>query len=402
MSQTRFLWIAYSGLGVAMAVLILLNPNHFKSIDSAYYLQSATNLLAGRGYVVHENGQLVWNGTFPFGYSALISVVSDLTGLPALIASKLVNYLAIGVSGYLWTRRLGVPQALWLLSIWALGGFLKIAVYTWSETVFLVLLAEWVWYLHLFLRNPVASRAFILFLIGYALFLIRYIGGFVFGLTGILTILVSLLPDRIRTQLGITQTRSITLNLLISLAAGVLSMSAYFWMNRQLSGSFFGGERFVSTESALELTKIFGWAMLNECLLIRDFVPADSNKLAWIGLCIQLLLFSIVYGQQHRHRLPDGKGPAITLLIWLFLFTAGIYLLVLFSFRTSSPFSNPNLRLMAPFTFCFLWAGGLWIGTWTTHWQKKLFPYWLLLLLCSWLQLLPQTDLSQKISLLWY
>lgn len=399
MSQTRFLWTGYFALGVIMAGLVLINPNHFTSIDSGYYLQSATNLLAGRGYVIQENGQLTWNGTFPIGYSALIAAVSGLAGLPVLVASKLVNYLAIGVSISCWTKRVGSTQAVWLLGIWGLGSFLKIAVYSWSETVFLVLLAEWVWCLHQLLRKPITSRALTLYLIGSGLFLTRYAGGFVFGLTGVLAILAWLSPGWLKANFGIIQQRLLALKLVIISAAGLVSMLAYFWMNQQVSGSYFGGERFVSTESPIGLARIFSWAILNECLLIRDFVPEGANKLAWFGMIIQLVLFGVLYRQLLRNHFSDGKLPVITLLIWLFALTAVFYLFVLLTVRVFSPFSNPNFRLMAPFTFCLLLALSLWIFEWPMHKQRLLRPWGLLL--CSWLQLVPETNLIPKLEQIW-
>ncbi|QMW04561.1 hypothetical protein [Spirosoma foliorum] len=400
MSQRHFLLATYGSLGAVMASLILLNPNRFTSIDSGYYLQSAANLLAGRGYVITEEGELIWNGIFPIGYSALIAIVSSLTGLPILVASKLVNFAAIGTYGYCWTRRLAIAQAVWVLSIWALGSFLKIAVYTWSETVFLVLLAEWVWAFHQFLLKPIVSRVLVLSLIGYSLFLIRYVGGFVFGITGLLAMLLRFFPRQTQPRLGSLPARSISPKLLLITLIGLSGLSVYFWINQQLSGSYFGGERFVSTESAFELTRIFAWALLNECLLIRDFAPTDSTKLAWVGLAIQVILFSTAYRKLRRNQLPNEKAPQLNRLSGLFILTACLYLLTLFSLRTMSPFSNPNLRLMAPFTFCFLMASLLWIGQWPVRWQKNLLPYWLALLACSWLQLLPQADLLHKISLL--
>ena len=401
MSQSRLLWIGHIALVAILTGLIVLNPNRFTSIDSGYYLQSATSLLAGRGYVIQENDPFVWNGTFPIGYSALIAFVSGLTGFPVLVASKVVNFIVIGVSGYRWVRRLGSDRAFWVLSIWMLGGFLKIAAYTWSETVFLVLLAEWVWHLHQFLMKPNTGRTFTLFLIGYGLFLTRYVGGFVFGLTSVLAIPIGLLPNWFSAQSGLIITRLASRNLSIISLAGLACMSAYLGMNHQFSGSFFGGERFVPTESTSELAKMFGLAILNELLLIRDFGSLGSNKLAWFGIGIQFLLLTASYRQLRQYQLPEEKPPIISSLVWSFILTGGSYLTVLFTLRIFSPFSSPNLRLMAPFTFCLLMAACLWIGKWPISWQQHLRTYWVLLLLFSWLQLLPQSDISQLISQVW-
>ncbi|GAB4021704.1 hypothetical protein GCM10028808_67390 [Spirosoma migulaei] len=401
MSQARVLWTGYCILGIAMAILVGLNPNHFTSVDSGYYLQSATNLLAGHGYVVQENGQLIWNSTFPIGYSVLIASVSGLAGLPVLIASKLVNYIAIGLSSYGWVRRLGVSRASWLLAIWGIGSFLKIAVYSWSETVFLVLLAEWIWCLHQFLLKPVTSRSFSLFLIGLSLFLTRYAGGYVVGLTSSLALIVWLFPDVVQIHLDVIQPRSVALTLMAISTAGVVSMVVYFGINQHLSGSFFGGDRFLPTESTSELLKIFGWAVLNECLFIRDFSQVGPNQLAWIGLGVQLVLLGAMHRQLRRNKLSGTKPLVVTSLIRLILFTASSYLLVLFMLRTLSPFSDPNFRLMAPFTFCLLFAISIGIGELPQKQQRMLRVWGLLLLPCSWLQLLPEANLLLKLSQIW-
>ena len=67
-----WLWLIQSTLVLALA---WINPNHFTTIDSGYYLAAAQNLLDGRGYVVREEGRLVWNGTFPLGYPVAIALV---------------------------------------------------------------------------------------------------------------------------------------------------------------------------------------------------------------------------------------------------------------------------------------------------------------------------------------
>ncbi|WP_288424880.1 hypothetical protein [uncultured Spirosoma sp.] len=137
--QLTLLLLVTGGLILGLCVV---NPNRFTTVDSGYYLQSATNLLNGQGYVISNNGQLAWNGIFPIGYSILIALSSFLTNLSVLWASKLVNVLAVSLSAIAWQYRIGTIRTLWLLSVWWLGGFLKILVSTWSETVFLVVLAE--------------------------------------------------------------------------------------------------------------------------------------------------------------------------------------------------------------------------------------------------------------------
>lgn len=387
--------------GVMLLALVCINPNRFTSIDSGYYLESAANLVAGNGYVIRQNGLLVWNGTFPIGYPALIATLSGLTGLSVLSASKLVNYAAFCLSGLAWKRRLGSQRSIWFLSVWYLSGFLKILAYSWSETVFLVLLAEWVWQLHGFLRVPATGRMAGLSLTGLALFLVRYVGGYLVGLTVFLTILIRVFPDWSQARSGPFFRALMRRRLLAVSGFGLGSMSFYFWLNQLFSGSFWGGERFLPTESGPALFLLFGQALVNEGLLLRDFIPGEANTLAWLGLGIQLLVLGHFRWRVRHWRHQTASIPRLTLLSWLFLVTGVVYGLTLFSLRVFSPFAGPNFRLMAPFTFCVLLAILHWVGNWPTQWQRFLRPYWQLLLLFSWLQLVPQVDFSRKLEQFW-
>ncbi len=346
---------SWSIIGLFILGLTWVNPNHFTSPDSAYYLGQANQFLAGQG---------IQNSTFPLGYPALLAVGSWLTTLPPLWASKLVNWLFIGILGGLWARRLGTARAGWLLSVWLLGGFLRISTYTWSETVFLVLLVEWVWSIH----TSQSSGKTLLLTMG--LFLVRYVGGFV----GI--VLLVLRPQQLVIALGC-----------------LLLMSLYAGLNYYLTGSPFGGGRFIGPDQAGVLFPLFGLAILNEGLLIRDFIPGEPNGLAWCGLMAQLIIITLAVRQYAK--IPHVGAFALTPLARQFLITGLVYILVLFTLRGISPFAGPNARLMAPATCCLLWAGLLWL-TESPERMRAIRPYWFMLIVASWLQLLPQRDMAGK------
>ncbi|MBD2700382.1 hypothetical protein IC229_07040 [Spirosoma sp. BT702] len=388
---------AFVAICLLLTGLSWIHSTHCTSVDSSYYLQSAANILTGRGYVVNANGQLVWNSTFPMGYPFLIVMIAGLFGIPVLVASKLVNLIALCFFAWVWARRLGISRAFWLLSIWVLGGFLKIAAFTWSETVFLVLLAEWVWALHRLLNVSSLRWAARLMALSLSLFLVRYVGGFVFGLLLLLVLLRQIFPNLfqkryVESHQGLFTSWGTDIAL-----AGFVLMGVYFWINHHFSGTFSGGERFLPTESPGELALLFGRSLLNEFLLIRDFSPSAPNVLAWIGLGLQTILMGVFY-RRHRFLLPRSVMLLRShLLSNLFILTGITYVVVLFTLRTISPFSEPNLRLMAPFSFCLFSAFFLNVGRWPVYWQRRLLPYWLVLLLLSWLQLLPQNNLSSVI-----
>ena len=344
----------------------------------------------------------MWNGTFPICYSALIAAFSSLTGLPVLWASKLVNGVALVLSAGLWLRRIGPVRTIWLLSVWWTGGFLRILAYTWSETLFLVLLAEWVWGLNGFLRTPTLYWAVRLVMLSLGLFLVRYVGGHVVGLMMFLSAAIYLIPRRTQSVLRVSVRRETADALLGMSGLCFAGMGAYGWLNYQLSGSLYGGERFLPTESTGLLMARFAGSIGNELLLIRDFLPTGTNQLAWLGVVIQLIWLWVL--RQRLYRQPSVPAPyqpnlsATITLIRLFVLAGGLYIPVLFGLRLISPFNGPTARLMAPATFCLLTASLLWVGTTDEVWQRKLRPYWVILLICSWLQLIPQVDFNDKLA----
>lgn len=410
MSRSPGVLLLCLGLTTAgLLTLILINPTHFTSVDSGYYLQSAANLIGGRGYIIEEDGRWVWNSTFPIGYSAFIAAGAGLTGLPVLWASKLINLMAVMLSAGLWLRRVGTVRTMWLVSIWWMGGFLRILAYTWSETVFLVLLAEWVWVMSGLLQSATLRRAMWLVLLSLGLFTVRYVGGFVIGFMALLSIAIYLIPSRTESFLGIP-VRPRTAGLLVIISGICLTgIGAYGWLNHQMSGSLWGSERFLPTESMPSLILLFGQSIGNELLVIRDFLPNGDNGPAWVGVVIQLIWLLLLRRRLFpemsiKQTLTLGQSPnsvSVSTLSRLFVLVGGVYVIVLFGLRIVSPFMGPNARLMAPATFCVLMAMLLWVGTTPTEWQRKLRPYWLVLLVCSWLQLLPQVNFSAKMERVW-
>jgi len=116
------IWLLHSAI---ILFLAYINPNHYTTIDSRYYLESAANLLSGDGYTVIENSFHCWNSTFPIGYSLAISIVSILTGTHVPIASKLVNIAASGIWMIYLSHWLG-EKSIMLSCILFFGSFLKL------------------------------------------------------------------------------------------------------------------------------------------------------------------------------------------------------------------------------------------------------------------------------------
>ncbi len=389
------LWLLISGL---IGLLSYVNPTHFVSPDSTYYLSFAGWLvgLDGNQYGHVSEG---WDGTFPLGYPLLIGALAKLTGTSLLVASKLLNILLTGVFLLIWRRRIGARRTIWIGSGLLLGGFLRILTYTWSEWTFLLLLLEWAW----FLSQPtdtepttIAHYRYVakLFLLTMSLFLIRYVGGYVVIVYGILALATYW-------RMGWSVARQRIWPDLVYGFSSVVFMLGYLYLNSRLTASPYGGERFVETsETVGEKLYLIALALVNELLLVRDYIPGEPTLLVWLGLVMQVALFWWLWPRIKRQRdtLPDWL-PVDDQWLRVLLLSAGTYLVILFTMRLFSPFSGPNARLMAPATLPFIVLLAFWISQWSNVLARRQLGYWwTVVLLCSWLQLLPQADFWAKLT----
>ncbi|MBO0948054.1 hypothetical protein [Fibrella forsythiae] len=388
-------WLLISSL---IVWLTYINPTHYLSPDSTYYLSFAGWLvgLDGNQYGHVATG---WDGTFPLGYPLLIGTLAIATGTSLLVASKLLNIVLTGVFLAIWRQRIGARRALWIGSLLVLGSSVRMLTYTWSEWAFLILLLEWSW----FMSQPVepirSGRAQyryvgILLLLTIGLFLLRYVGGYVVIVYGLMA-----LASYRRTGWAVARLRiGADLAYGISMAAFMLG---YFFLNSQLSTSPYGGERFYETDETIwEKVYLMVLAPMNELLLLRDYIPGEPALLVLVGLLAQVALIGWIGSRlkPQRDTLPDWKQ---TDRQWLrvLLFSAGTYLTLLFALRFISPFNGPNARLMAPATVPLLSVAMVWISRWNNVSARRQLGYWwAMFLLCSWLQLLPQVDLWEKLQ----
>ena len=390
------IWLLLAGL---IGGLSYLNPNHFTSPDSTYYLAFAGWLvgLDGNQYGHVSTG---WDGTFPLGYPLLIGLLARGTGLSLLVASKVLNVGLVAVFLFIWRRRLGARRAVWVGSLLLLGGFVRILTYSWSEWAFLILLLEWAWFIGYQNQLPTYATAARLLALTMGLFLLRYVGGYVvivYGLQALWTYARGVYGQSGR---GVMEQRIGPDALYVTVSVAL--MMGYFYLNARLTPSAYGGERFYETAETMgQKFFLIAIAIPNELLLLRDYVVGEPSFLVWLGLLSQVGLF--VWGWQivsgKRDTLPTPIDNEKTMLNWLLL-SAAVYLAILFTMRLFSPFNGPNARLMAPATLPFLWLLAQYISRWTNVISRRQLGFWwAVLLLCSWLQLLPQADLLGKLGL---
>ena len=368
------IWLLQCGLVLA---IVFLNPNHFTTIDSGYYLESATHLLRGEGYTYTEGGQLVWNGVFPPGYPATISLVSLLTGLSVLWASKVVNLVAGGIFLFLVNHWFG-DRAVRIGCVLLLGQFVKLWAHTWSEPLFLVILFSWA---YLFFNS---QRVWLIFILGILLILVRYAGVFIIPLS----LVVAFLDIR-RKEYPNAKSRAL---LGLGWLVGFLS---YLYLNHSLSGHWFGGERFGHQETFVHNLSLFAKGLLNELFLFRDTDFLYPDSLFIVGASLQMLLF-VYAAKTVKVSSTFAQKPTS----YLFL-TAGSYLVFLFLIRSLSPFDPPGYRLLSPFSFLAI-IGLLFLITPRLKNPGTFYRLGVVLLFASWLHLLPQADLEAKLAPVWH
>lgn len=340
-------WLLLLGLVYALLLVatIPLATDMGRTPDSYGYLASAEALVSGQGYT----WQGAWNSTWPIGYPVAIAVTEFILPVSGLWASKLVNLFAIwGLLFFLYReyRERALVPAL------AVGYLLKMATYTWSETLFVACLVVAA---HRFARY-LAEKAPGYLLPAACLFLIRYVGGFL----GILTALVPL----VFRQVPFRRTTGPALVLLVGYAA-------YFGLNSYLGDHVWGGPRFVETEPLPVVIRDSAAGWLNEAVLFRDAPPPDG--LWWIGLLLQLGL-AIRIARVYRKELKKPE-PGINRRSVL-LYVAGGYSIVITFLRFLSPFDLLGYRLLAPATLLICLAALDWLSmpSRKAEWSKIRIP----------------------------
>lgn len=369
-------WLLHSSI---ILLLAYVNPNHYTTIDSHYYLESADNLLSGNGYSIFENNFYNWNSTFPPGYSLAISITSLLTCTNVLVASKLVNILASGVWMIYLNCWFGKEKTTVLCCILFLGSFLKIWAHTWSEPMFLIVLFCWTYHFFKLNNNPQISRKTFsyLFLLGLLLMFIRYAGIFIVPLT------LAFCLNQIRKK---NYKRASSYAWLLTGWATLFIF--YLSFNQYQSGEMFGGKRFYENISILENLTAFSKGILNE-FLVRDMNFQVFEISSMIGIGIQTAVIFLVFTKKNQR---ISKPSSLTINFFVVVIA---YIIFLFTVRIFSPFDEPGYRLLAPFSFLALCGFCLVFDLKQFSTQLKFAL--LTLILFSWLDLIPGHDFGIKL-----
>ena len=352
---------------------VVVEPTGFVTPDSAYYLECAGNLLAGRGFyrsdvypipVPRDPHRQVFFSTWPVGYPLLIAGVARLTTLSVFWASKLLNGLLLAAAFWLLRRWWGHDA--WKPALFfASGTVLEVFSATWSEVPFLVLLMAWVGQLVRHQRAPTFRTVLALLLLGWGLFLMRYVGGFVFIYTAGGAVLAGWRRQRRRAG-----------SLWLVTAVGVAGALAYFYVNVRLGGTLTGGERLLPhAETWSFFAAGVGRALAGEWVVARSYA-ANLPFFSWLGgaLLVQTVLLLWAGYRLHRRAVgPSAWGPPGPLVgaLWR---VGLVYLIAIVVARRLSPFDPLGARLLSPVTLLVGLSGLGYLARQKEAWRAVAWP----------------------------
>lgn len=250
MSESDFKLISLFAIMVACLVLrITVESTGYTSPDSIYYLEVADNLIKGKG-LYHSNVYPIpkikssenqtYLAVWPFGYPVLIATLAYIFKLPVFWASKIVNFIFLGLC-FLLFRKMDKERAYILGLIFCSFTFQEIFSFSWTEGPFNFGILFLGYSLFQFLYKKNSNWLLVqLFISCIFLFLIRYVGGFSFIIIGFLSL-----------WCFIKKEFSAAFRLALVFIMLTLFVSLYLYQNFLHTGFLTGGERlFPYRESA--------------------------------------------------------------------------------------------------------------------------------------------------------
>ncbi len=327
-------------LFLCLSVIVLFNtfvdPNGYLSPDSTFYLRLSKNLLAGEGFKIPDysspDGQTFF-ATWPVGYPVMIAIISKITGLGIVWASKALNLLIIGAILLLFSY-IFRGNAQWAGLIFFIYANIQIFSYTWSEVPFILflLLTALTLYKCVETSGKIIWLAGLL-LSGIALFTMRYVGLVTVGIIGLIA-LVNLLKHR-----WFLSGKLLLVALLQLIFAGL-----YLYHNKISTGYLTGMPRSLPEESNLELFNQLLAALKEEFILINRWKPL----LITMGLFLLLGIYLFTSrGKNHRDKKFDG--------LWKYLLLSGVtYLAAIITIRWFSNITPLDFRFLAPGSFLII------------------------------------------------
>jgi hypothetical protein len=342
--RTLWLWAIYALIAATIVLRVNIEATQYTSPDSEYYMRVAENVVAGKGFVAPylvypfdestpDKDLIIW----PIGYPALISLPMMVFSLDALVSSKLINLLSLGLMFFLLHRMFA--EVAWLPALYFLSyGRMEVFSYSWSEAPFLFLQLLLCWVILSSLSDRLDKTLWIklmLTLIG--LFLLRYAGLIYFFFVAGVMVYFAYRKDYKKAAHYFAT---------LALASGFVI--AYFYRNYLLSGYYAGMDR---VQPDAEGIGYFLWLLVkglfNELMLARNYFFNGNLDFLFIGLFLiqSVLLLWLVKWRKLFSKNVLQNNTSIILLACSATYLVGIVIL-----RKIQPFDPFDFRILAPFS----------------------------------------------------
>lgn len=314
---------------------------HYTSPDSEFYLRTASNILEGKGllgpvtYPFDKATPEYYFAIWPAGYPLLIAGISWLFACPPLVATKMINMLALGAIFLLCFRWIG-PKAWFPLLAFCSFDMLEVFSYSWSEPPFLVFVVFFCFLMHQNLQQE-KPRFFTLQLIFclIGLFLLRYAGLVYFFLAGLFALYFLLKKDFWRFK-----------RFTVALAAASIFVLIYFYNNYLQTGFPTGISRVhPEGQGGIYFVRMFLHGLWNVFSIARNYYFATDYLYLFL-FALQGSVVLLLLAERHKLKSPfilPASAAKVLLLSSLF------YLCWIFLLRRISPFNEFNYRILAPF-----------------------------------------------------
>ncbi|MCR5501737.1 MAG: glycosyltransferase family 39 protein [Lachnospiraceae bacterium] len=332
--------------------------------DSAGYLREAVNLAAGKGfhYDALAGYPESWFANWPILYPALIALIMKITGTEVYLASKLLSMALIFL--LILILRIVFKKDAWFCSLCILNtGVLLLSWYSWSELPFIIFLVLFSVALSGILTKKEdekkgAGRYLFLGATICGAFLTRYFGMFLFGVMGI--VILILMGGNLKKKGSLSGKETgkkgklilktvfggkVTGLILTSFFSGMFCLS-YLIMNRIKNGMPSGVSRSMWWDDYGSLTNDLIGSLLTEFFHIFHLetpeyitkLSFDKSALLVMGILILLsfLIFRIV---------KPGTRASI------FILTGTVYYAMFIVIRYFSSMDTFYYRFFAPATY---------------------------------------------------
>ena len=360
---TRYGYIVYAVVFVILYAAILMHEAYFQdfyiSHDSANYLREASALRSGYGFNVDgAAGSMKHFAAWPVGYPALIALVSVVFQIGDLyLASKVLSILAvalvIAIAAIRWKERVALCSLFFFNP-----GVFQLFLYTWSESVFSVLLFCFCVCACDSIRKPDRPVPYVfMFVTSFMAFTVRYFGAVCVVFAGLI---FALRVCRLVFRKEKEAKKSAMFSFATCMISGI-SILLYLEYNRKMCGYGTGIAREEFNESYAVLLKQLVRALGTEfknLFFLSDTIPFQYLGGAVGTVCLLVITVAAVIAAVRKKRIE-----ALVFLSFAVLYDA-MFIVIRF-FSTMDIF---YYRFFAPVAGCFFTGLILLIGDDT--WKK--------------------------------